>query len=230
MKYIGLLSSDARGKVGGNVASRNRYGTYMRAHVSPVQPRTPRQQANRQTFGSLSSQWRAQSAAQQAGWQTLASTVVFRDQLGQTYNPSGAQLFLMLARILTQQNGATTIPSLPQALPSLPSIESISPSITVASGAVTAISVAMNPGPPIGNTYFIYASKVVGLGVNFIAPSLFRYLTNVNDNSANPVQLLTEYTTVFGAPATTGKIGFKFRVVDAITGYYGSDILAIATI
>jgi hypothetical protein len=128
MKYIGLISSDARGKNGGNVASRNRFGTYLRRHVAPVQPRSSSQLANRQTFGAISGAWRALTAAQQQGWNTLATTVTFKNSMGQTYNPTGAQLFMLFSRNLVL-NGGSSYADAPTTLPSIPSLTSITPQV-----------------------------------------------------------------------------------------------------
>ena len=76
MKYIGLLSSAASGKLGGVVASHNRNGSYMRRHVIPVQPRTPAQRAVRDQFSGLSSAFRNLGASTIAGWNALANSVV----------------------------------------------------------------------------------------------------------------------------------------------------------
>jgi hypothetical protein len=124
MKYIGLISSDARGKNGGNVASRNRFGTYLRRHVAGVQPRSTSQVANRNAFGALSSAWRGLTAAQQQGWNTLATTVSFKDTLGNSYNPTGAQLFMLFSRNLNTA-GIATQATAPTAVPSIPAITSL---------------------------------------------------------------------------------------------------------
>jgi hypothetical protein len=230
VKYIGLISSDARGKNGGNVASRNRFGTYLRKHVSPVQPRTPLQQSNRQTFGAISSQWRTLSAQEQQGWNTLATTVTFKNTLGAAYNPTGAQLFMLFSRNLTAGNGTPTYATAPTTLPTIPAVTSLTPTITVTSGAVSAISLAYAPEVPSTNWYFVYASKALGTGITFVSKSQFRFLTALTNSDSSPYAALTDYANVFGTPPITGKIFFKIRAVDLATGYYGPDILAQAAI
>ena len=54
MKYIGLLSSAASGKLGGIVASHNRGGQYFRHHSIPVQSRTPAQRLVRYALAAFS--------------------------------------------------------------------------------------------------------------------------------------------------------------------------------
>jgi hypothetical protein len=221
MKYIGLISSDARGKDGGNVASRNRFGTYLRAHVSPVQPRTTSQVANRNAFGAISSAWRGLTAAEVQGWNTLASTVTFKDTLGSSYNPTGAQLFMLMSRNLIR-NGGSANANAPVAIPAIPALLTLTPTITVTGGAVTAISLAFTPTPvPTGVAMFIYASKSVSTGISFVSPSQYRFMVAVAAAADSPEALLTPYTTVFGTPPITGKINFRARFIDTNSGYSG---------
>lgn len=230
MKYIGLLSSDARGKNGGNVASRNRYGTYFRTHVSPVQPRTPNQVANRQQFGAISGAWRSLTSAQQLGWNTLATTVVFKNTLGQPYNPTGAQLFMLFSRTLIATGGSAYADA-PSTLPTIPALTGITPTITVTTGAVSAMSLAFTPTPvPTGNALMVYASKVVSLGVNFTSRSTYRFITYATASTASPLDVLSAYEAVFGTPAATGKIAFRAKFADTTTGYYGPLQAAIAIV
>lgn len=168
MKYIGLISSDARGKNGGNVASRNRFGTYLRTHVSGVQPRTALQQANRQAFGAISSAWRALTDQQQQGWNTLATTVTFRNSLGQSYNPTGAQLFMMFSRNLIAQGG-TTYADAPTTVPTIPALTSLTP--TFAYGFSTT-SVVLNDGGtgyPASGTFAVTYPTGTTAGGTYVA-------------------------------------------------------------
>jgi len=42
IKFSAIVS-DARGKIGGNVFSRNKGGSYIRSYVKPINPSTPKQ-------------------------------------------------------------------------------------------------------------------------------------------------------------------------------------------
>jgi hypothetical protein len=230
MKYIGLISSDARGASGGNVASRNRFGTYLRAHVSPVQPRTTSQVANRNAFGAISSAWRGLTAGEVQGWNTLATTVTFKDTLGNSYSPTGAQLFMLMSRNLIR-NGGSTNANAPTAIPAIPALLTLTPTITVTAGAVSAISLAFTPTPvPAGVAMFVYASKAVSAGVTFVSPSQYRFVTAEAAATASPIALLTPYTALFGTPPITGRINFRARYIDTASGYSGPLIQGTAVI
>ena len=82
IKYSALVS-DARGKLNGSVASKNRYGQYVRNKVTPVNPQTNHQMAVRGQFGALSSQWSSLTQQERDSWKTAGEdspeTNVFGD-------------------------------------------------------------------------------------------------------------------------------------------------------
>ncbi|HVM50027.1 MAG TPA: hypothetical protein VMU04_18510 [Candidatus Acidoferrum sp.] len=65
MKVLGSAQS---GRVGDKIYSNTRWGLVVRSYVPPRNPRTPRQQANRSDFGSVSGQWRALTDDQLNAW------------------------------------------------------------------------------------------------------------------------------------------------------------------
>src|SRR3546814_20356183 len=60
---FGALMTDARGKLGGHVFSKNRAGSYLRTKVTPVNPQTSYQTSVRALFGAISPQWSGLSQA-----------------------------------------------------------------------------------------------------------------------------------------------------------------------
>lgn len=83
MKYIGYLFGDGRGKLGGNVFSRNRYGSYIRGWVKPVNPSSARQQIVRSIFQTLTELWNGTlTEAQRAAWNLYGNSVVVKDSTG----------------------------------------------------------------------------------------------------------------------------------------------------
>ena len=76
MKILwGALVVDGRRKIGGQVASKNRGGAYMRNKVTPVNPQTAAQTAIRNRLAGLSQAWRALTAAQRAAWNGAVGTL-----------------------------------------------------------------------------------------------------------------------------------------------------------
>lgn len=82
------------GSVAGNTFSYNRYGRYVRARSTPVNPNTEYQQLVRASLALSATIWQStMSQAERDAWNTYAFSVTRTNSLGQTYNPSGWQLF-----------------------------------------------------------------------------------------------------------------------------------------
>lgn len=92
----GMMMTDGRGKLGGQVASKNRAGAYIRTKVTPVNPQTVAQQNIRQLFGSIASAWRSLTQAQINGWNEATEFWQRTDIFGDLKKPSGFALFQRL--------------------------------------------------------------------------------------------------------------------------------------
>jgi len=79
---------DARGSIGGQTASCNRFGNYLRARITPVNPQSSRQNVVRAIIQLLSQAWsNILTQAQRDAWEVYASNIVRQNKLG-------AQIFL----------------------------------------------------------------------------------------------------------------------------------------
>jgi len=74
MKIEPLLFSNPKGKLGGFVASRNPFGSYLREYVVPIQPNTPAQIGAKTAFGIASSTWQGLTVAEKQLFNTFAKT------------------------------------------------------------------------------------------------------------------------------------------------------------
>lgn len=228
MKYIGLLSSAASGKLGGVVASHNRGGTYFRHHSIPVQPRTPAQRAVRNQLAAFSSAFKALTAAQIAGWNALGSTVTLKSKLGTTYSPTGQQLFVSCNKHLYEINITTQLSTAPS-IPSIPSISvfSITPGGTSGSPAtVSAIDYTVTPSLPDNFGVVVRASSVQSPGRTFIGKSLFRSLRGYNPATGAPGSFYSIYTGYYGPLPQAGIIQFSLKLVDPNSGFAGPEVTA----
>lgn len=89
------LVSEIRGSVGGVTFARNPAGPFARAKVVPVNPNSPLQVERRAFFSTASTDWRdTLSQAQRDTWNVLGTTTLFKNSLGNDFNPSGIQLFI----------------------------------------------------------------------------------------------------------------------------------------
>jgi len=87
--------ADARGSVGGNVFSRNRYGAYLRSRVVPINPQSQRQEAARIIMADLSQRWQnVVTPTQRLEWETHAAAISFPNKVGQSTNLSGMAMYI----------------------------------------------------------------------------------------------------------------------------------------
>ena len=115
---FGMMMTDARGKLGGHVFTKARSGATVRTKVSPANPKTSAQGAVRSRFATLSQSWRNLSEEQRIAWNNKASTVGKTNIFGDTYFPSGKNLFVAInTNILTAGGSAINIPPADVALP-----------------------------------------------------------------------------------------------------------------
>jgi hypothetical protein len=104
---FGMMMTDARGKLGGQVFSKNRGGAYIRTKVTPSNPRSIDQQANRALLGSLSQQWSGLTEADRASWNGAVSNWAKTNIFGDSHNPTGKNLFVQLNKNLSAAGYAT---------------------------------------------------------------------------------------------------------------------------
>jgi len=140
---FGPAIADARGSTNGVVFSRNRFGAYTRARVSPVQPRTPAQVSQRENLIQATTAWRSLTDAQRADWATLGEQIVRSNTLGEVYRLTGLQAFV-LSRAITERDGDPPLVDAPP-LPVIPSFEIVSVIWSAGSG-LTVLQVV--PGVP----------------------------------------------------------------------------------
>lgn len=236
MKYIGLLSSAASGKLGGVVASHNRNGSYFRHHTIPVQPRTASQTANRAQLAAFSSSFKSLTSDQISGWNALGNTVTLKSKLGTTYHPTGQQLFVSCNRHLAELGIAVTLSTAPS-IPSIPGITSLTVDSTTTGGVVTGFPATLGSTPGSQWGIVIRATSVQSTGRTFVGKSLFRTLagygpatSSVNGVVGGNVALPTDYFNIFlgqfGPLPQTGNITFELKVVDPNSGFAGPQIRA----
>ena len=85
------LVTDARGKLGGTVLSKNKSGNTLSNMRAPIQPRTENQMNQRAIFAEMASDWRDLSAIDKTGWDTYAALPAqeLTDSMGEPYFISG---------------------------------------------------------------------------------------------------------------------------------------------
>ena len=107
----GAAVSNIRGKVSGTIFSKSRSGPTLKAYAVPKNPRTQAQTTSRSNFARASAQYAALTQTQKDGWADYAAGLTYTDHVsGETYTPTGSNVFTGLASKFLQVNPAGTIP------------------------------------------------------------------------------------------------------------------------
>ena len=115
---LSALATDMKGKSGGSVFARNKGGLYFRNNPSPVQKKSYKWASQKVNFSQVSTKWKSLSEEQRSAWELMTDNYPAKDAWGNTYIPSGFQLYMKLNTTLVS-NGLEyiTTPLMPQELP-----------------------------------------------------------------------------------------------------------------
>lgn len=250
IKWSGLGMTDGSGKIGGNVAAKNRFGNYLRRKGQVLNPQTAAQQFVRMLFGALSQAWRALTDAQRAAWRALALFVTINDQFGDGYSPNGNQLYIRLNTNL----GKVGLPAIDDApvLVGAAALDVPTVTVDIGAGATNALVISqpfstngseqdgelyVEATPPVssgitaGSVKNLYRSILRGGTLpNPTSIGLITGSSPVTDSSADFTTGVAEnYATLFGVPAAAGqKIFFRFSAINSTTGE-SSPIMVVET-
>jgi len=216
MKFISPLLSDARASLGGATFSKNRGGNYIRSKVAPVQPRTVAQQNVRAGLATLAGMWKSLSAAEVAGWNSLASGITLKDSLGNSYSPSGIDLFVGNNRNLSDI-GQTVVETPPSGSPNF---DDISPVLATASaGTPTFAVVPTISAAPTGFSFLVRATPQLSPGISYVGKSEYRIVGYFPATSFASLNVLSDYVAKFGSLIAGRKIQVAVSLVQITSGF-----------
>lgn len=229
-KFISNLFADIRGKLNGNVFSKNAYGPIVRNKISPVNPQTTSQSNRRSIMAYLSSSWRSLSDGDRQLWINAAPGWPVVDQFGNTQVLAGNALYIQLnynAWLAGGTIGAITVP------PARGTDYAITgPTAAIAAGAGT---MTVNIGTvPTGNKALVYATPPVSQGIMRwkSVSALKRLITTLPAAGTGNQSIATAYTTLYGSGVlvATKKVYFLVYFVDSTTGQRSAPATFSATI
>ena len=224
VKYSALVS-DMRGKLNGSVASKNRFGSYLRNKKTPVNLRSPSQTGVRQKFTVNAQAWRGLTASQRQQWNAAVVNFKKKNIFGDVHELSGFGLYCRLNGHIA--NIAGTIISVPP-LPT--SVEGISSLTLTAAHGTPALQATFSPAIDAATTVQVFATAPQSAGKDFIK-SEYRLIGLLTTADSSPAALLTKYVAKFGAIGAAGtKIFVKFVPINTATGIPGTGITASAIV
>lgn len=214
MKYTpGPLIGQLSGKAGALVASRNRFTSYFRTRVTPINPNTVAQQTVRNSLAWIASRWSASlSNTQRASWNAAAEGITLYNSLGNAYTPSGFDYFCSVNRNQFTYSGLNQlIDEVPANAPPTALI-SLTPTATDA----PTFSVAYTTTPlAAGVKLVIEATRPLNVGVNFVGRSQYRQIQITAAAAASPANIVAAYNAKFGTLSIGKKIFVRAYTINA---------------
>jgi len=219
IKYSALVS-DMRNKLNGSVMSKNRFGSYVRNKVTPVNPQSSFQQTARQALGVFSSQWNGLTDAQREGWNALAGQLPFTDIFGDQKFLTGQNMFVKLNANL-QKIGEASVSAAPAPV-SIPSGIVSSVTVEETSGALVTADLTMSiASMPSGFQAVIYATPAVRPGRSYVK-NQFRQIGAVDTITTSVIDALALWNARFGSVTAGDKIFFRVALISESSGQQGT--------
>lgn len=219
MKFQSNIFADARGKLNGNVFSKNRYASIVRNKVSPVNPQTSAQQIQRGNFGALSSSFRSLTLEQIEAWNALGENAPKTNVFGQSFKPTGINYYVGLNQNLLNAGQSTIVSPVP--FEEMPVIDVETATLVGSSMnqniSLTGIAIDGTDTVPTGYTLIQRATPNVSPSRSYLK-NQFRIIGTVASTVQLPTTIATEYTNVFGTITLGQKIVMSFQLVNNATG------------
>lgn len=177
---------DMRGSIGGQVHSKNRFGSYIRARTTPVNPQSTRQNVVRAVIGLLSNAWsNVLTASQRAEWEIYANEIVRTNALGAQVKLTGFNHYIRSNTPILQNldtrvdDGPATLTLAPQDPQMVGTVDEAGQQISVAFDE-TLDWVDQDDGH-----MFVYMSHPKSAGVSFVGGP-FRLAGAIDGDSTTP--------------------------------------------
>lgn len=222
------LVSDIRGKIGGNVFSRNANGAFVREATQPINTNTEAQQAARNTFGAIARSWKELTSAEQKSFIDQAVNYPYVNSLGVSSIYTGFQLFQKVNSQL-RLVGAPAITTMlaPIELVGLLTL-SVNPSI-LSNLSYTFTFTNELSVVPANTVLVVEATRAMSAGVYRPKRQDFKQLTVLPAAAAAPGFLNAVYEAVYGNIQVGQFVYVRVFLVSLVTGQTSNPIEASFT-
>lgn len=211
IKYSALVS-DARGKLNGSVASKNRYGQYFRNKMTPVNRRTDAQMRVRGAFASISSAWRNLTQSQRDAWAAVSKDNPFKDIFGDSHVLQGNAYFQKINMLLSTADLPLLDTPVKIVTPTFQLIDMVTPFNENNMIVEVAPYLPEDVTPAV---FAIYATPSVSAGREFLKNE-YRHIGNLEyaDLANNQLDIADLYKARFGSGVAGSRIGIGVVGVD----------------
>lgn len=216
---FGEMIADIRGKLGGNVYSRNPYGSYIRMKVTPVNPQSQRQVLIRDRFTEVSQLWKSLTDKQRLAWSHFQMRFKIKKVFGIPSNYTAYNTFVSLN---TNLKTVLLDPILdPPLIKKARKLDTIS---FIAQNDPQLFQVSFAPNNDENNRYLISATPAVSPGFTF-PHHLWRTIGILTETQTSPVNLTNNYSNIFGTIEPVGdRIFCKIVAINSESGMRGVPI------
>lgn len=212
MKYVpGPQFGQFSGSQGNTTASHNRFGSYIRNRVIPVNPNTPAQSVQRNNVQEIAALWRTLTAAQRLDWSNLGAQIERLNTQGQPYTLTGSQAHMMINRNRRLAGVADVADAPPLENPTL-----LTTAVLTATVSPDALSVAFTPTPlAAGERIIIEMSRPVSAGRSFMPRSELKLITVSGLAPTSPQNVLAAWQAIYADFDLGQRIFGRARVLTA---------------
>lgn len=206
---LGALTQDVRGSLNGSVFSRNKGGAYVRTKVSPVQPRTPAQLAQRAIFSTNAKAWSGLlTPAQRAEWTAFALAFPLTNVFGNAITISGLAAYGQLNNVLgTIGISAELDPPADKSVVPLAAVTGLTNDATAGTLELTTDAQASL----VGTKYYVFATSNLAAGIT-PGQSKFRF---IGAFAALAAAVIVDISAAWGAKFGTPQVGQQIWVIVA---------------
>lgn len=218
---FGMMMTDARGKIGGQVFSKNRGGAYVRTKVTPSNPQTADQVAQRALLAENSQAWRSLTEAQRLAWNSSVSNFSSTNVFGDIVNPTGANLHTKL-NINTALVSGSVLTSPPNPVGVQTPFD-----VSITAG-VASSEMLLGFGlasVPVGTGLVVEATGQMSAGV-YNANNKFRMIGVLPAATATDEDIFALYTAKFGALTAGKKLFVRVKLISLTTGEVSQSLVA----
>lgn len=211
---LGAIVAEIKGKIAGNYFAKRKNTTVLAVCGSKLTKADAGRvtlQAARNNLAQVSRSWKSLDDADRLKWDNAAALLTWYTKVGIEYTPSGYQLFSQcnLNRSIIRASFLTR-PVTPDAPANVELCD-----VEITTGGV--LTYAYAGTLPTNKRVVISATYPNSLGVKYPKGG-YKKIYVVPADEAGPIVITDQYINVFGVAPLSGRVFFKFEIIDSPSG------------